>query len=306
MKFKKRGVGLMVWGIILVLLTMYPAYINGVVPAIIAHVAGWIMVFAGAVIRGKQKKDQKKLEKAMYQWANTGSSVPPPADMQQATTPPRSPQQPVNSADGYSILQRENTALKQRCAELEQQIGKKKVQPWEAEAEERSLIKLSSALEEQRRLSDLRQKRIEKLENALVERNLKIVGLEQQLNHPEVRTSRAGKKWPTEIVDPSEIAASVPTVDPRHPLYQKNIVFTGVFSRTRREMMQLAADCGAILQKSVTMKTDYLVAGEQDTEIVGEDGLSGKQEKARRYISEGKAQIREIDEAEFLRLVGHV
>lgn len=81
MKFKKRGVGLLIWGIVIVFVTLYPVFFKTNVLNVIVHVAGWGMLCAGAVIRGKQKKDQRKLEDALYQWADGTKSgaAPEPA-----------------------------------------------------------------------------------------------------------------------------------------------------------------------------------------------------------------------------------
>lgn len=102
------------------------------------------------------------------------------------------------------------------------------------------------------------------------------------------------------------IGSIVPTsndISPDHPLFGKNIVFTGALLLTRSEAMQLAADCGAILQKGVTTKTDFLVVGVQDIERVGDDCMSSKQEKANRLNLERKANIGIISEDEFLKMV---
>lgn len=87
-------------------------------------------------------------------------------------------------------------------------------------------------------------------------------------------------------------------------LYGKTVVFTGNFTRPLADLMQAAADAGANLWDRVTLKTDYLVEGEQDPDVVGPDGMSGKQIKARKYNEEGKANIRIISESEFLHLIG--
>lgn len=87
-----------------------------------------------------------------------------------------------------------------------------------------------------------------------------------------------------------------------HPLYGKNIVFTGALLLTRAEAMQLAVDFGAIPQKGVTTKTDFLVVGVQDIDRVGTDGMSSKEEKAIRFNESGKANIRIITEDEFIKM----
>ena len=88
------------------------------------------------------------------------------------------------------------------------------------------------------------------------------------------------------------------------PLCGKMIVFTGELSISRQEAAQLAVNAGAVLKTSVSCKTDYLVIGEQDISLVGDDGLSTKQEKALRLNAEGRGHIKFLTEAEFLRLAG--
>lgn len=86
------------------------------------------------------------------------------------------------------------------------------------------------------------------------------------------------------------------------PLCGKMIVFTGELSISREEAAQLAVNAGAVLKTSVSCKTDYLVIGKQDLALVGDDGLSTKQEKAIRLNAEGRGHIKFLTEAEFLSL----
>lgn len=88
------------------------------------------------------------------------------------------------------------------------------------------------------------------------------------------------------------------------PLCGKMIVFTGELSISREEAAQLAVNAGAVLKTSVSCKTDYLVIGEQNISLVGDDGLSTKQEKALRLNAEGRGHIKFLTEAEFLSLAG--
>lgn len=87
------------------------------------------------------------------------------------------------------------------------------------------------------------------------------------------------------------------------PLYKKVVVFTGLFSVPMDDLMQAAVDAGATLWDRVTLKTDYLVEGKQDVTIVGPEGLSQKQIKARQYIAEGKKEIIILSENEFMQLI---
>lgn len=88
-----------------------------------------------------------------------------------------------------------------------------------------------------------------------------------------------------------------------HPFFKKSLVFTGDLTLGRKEAMQLAADAGALIKSAVSRKTDYLIVGKQDTALVGDDGLSSKEEKAYELIQAGKADIKIIGEEEFLRLL---
>lgn len=104
-------------------------------------------------------------------------------------------------------------------------------------------------------------------------------------------------------VRPSDICQTVSCIDCGNPLYGKSIVFTGEMSIDRATAMQMAVDSGAAVKSSVSKKTDYLVVGRQDKQLVGEDGLSTKEEKAYALNSSGAGHIRIIDEEEFVRLV---
>lgn len=103
---------------------------------------------------------------------------------------------------------------------------------------------------------------------------------------------------------PSEISRSVDSVDRNHPLYGKNLVFTGELSIDREAAMRLAVNAGAMVKSSVSGKTDFLIVGRQDVALVGEDGMSSKEEKAHCLIAGGKANIQIIGEAEFITLAG--
>ena len=100
----------------------------------------------------------------------------------------------------------------------------------------------------------------------------------------------------------SEIKCTADCIDSTNPLCGKAIVFTGELSIERAEAMQIAVNAGAVVRSGVSKKTDYLVVGVQDKQLVGEDGLSGKEEKAYALNESGAAHIEIIDEATFLAL----
>lgn len=112
------------------------------------------------------------------------------------------------------------------------------------------------------------------------------------------------KKW-IDNPSPSEIVRTNDTIDPSCPLCNASIVFTGELSIDRRTAMQLAVNSGAVVRSSVSKKTNYLVVGMQDKALVGDDGMSTKEEKAYELNSSGMANIKILNEEEFLNLVGN-
>lgn len=82
-----------------------------------------------------------------------------------------------------------------------------------------------------------------------------------------------------------------------HPLFGKNIVFTGTLSISREEAGQMAVNCGAIVKGTVSGKTDYLVVGQ------GDGMMSTKEINAFLLNQQGKANIKVICENEFWALL---
>lgn len=104
-------------------------------------------------------------------------------------------------------------------------------------------------------------------------------------------------------INVNDITATTSQFDDSHPFYGKNIVVTGEFEQySRTEIIQAIVDVGGIVKNTVGKKTDILVYGEQDNRIVGEDGLSGKQEKAIALIDQGY-NINIINEERFLEIM---
>ena len=89
--------------------------------------------------------------------------------------------------------------------------------------------------------------------------------------------------------------------NPDSIFFEKNVVFTGkLSSMMRSDAQQIIADIGGFCQNDVSSKTNILVVGQQDYRLVGEDGLSNKQEKALKLLAKG-ADIEILSEEEFLR-----
>ncbi len=83
--------------------------------------------------------------------------------------------------------------------------------------------------------------------------------------------------------------------------YGRTVVFTGVLSSmSRGEAQQTIADIGGIVGANVTKETDFLIVGQQDYRLVGDDGMSSKQEKAVRLIEKGST-LEILSEDDFLK-----
>jgi DNA polymerase-3 subunit epsilon len=111
--------------------------------------------------------------------------------------------------------------------------------------------------------------------------------------------SQTRRSYPSKA--PMQLLGNPARHDAQSLFYGKTVVFTGTLSSlSRSEAQQLIADIGGVNAGSVTKDTDFLVVGQQDYRVVGEDGLSGKQEKAIRMIAKGAA-LEILSEADFLR-----
>lgn len=87
-----------------------------------------------------------------------------------------------------------------------------------------------------------------------------------------------------------------------HPLYKKNIVFTGTFPVSRDEMIKMAVEAGAIVKSDVSAKVHYLVVGKPDPQYADENGRMKKERTAAELNDSGKAKIKIIDLQRFVRL----
>ena len=103
--------------------------------------------------------------------------------------------------------------------------------------------------------------------------------------------------------NPKEIASNPNKHNPESIFYGKTVVFTGTLSSmVRADAQQIIADIGGLNGKTVTLETDYLIVGQQDYRIVGEDNMSNKQAKAVKMIEKG-AKLEILSEYDFLNSI---
>lgn len=122
--------------------------------------------------------------------------------------------------------------------------------------------------------------------------------------YSKARSRKTNVRKTFNSVSVSEITPSGTVFDDKHPLFEKNLVFTGeLTSIDRTEAMQLVVDKGAVIKSGVSGKTDYLIVGKQDPTIVGPDGLSTKERKAHELMKK-ESKIKILKEEEFLKLMG--
>lgn len=89
--------------------------------------------------------------------------------------------------------------------------------------------------------------------------------------------------------------------NPDSIFHGRTVVFTGTLtSMVRAEAQQTIADIGGIIGNSVTKETDFLVVGQQDYRVVGDAGMSSKQEKAIKLIEKG-SKLEILSEDDFLK-----
>lgn len=97
-----------------------------------------------------------------------------------------------------------------------------------------------------------------------------------------------------------DLKAETTDFNPLHPLFNKTLVFSGdLDNMTREEAMQKALNKGAVLGKSVTLKTDYLIVSQSD---LNKQKRTTKFKKAEEYANRGE-KIKIISEKIFKQLL---
>ena len=77
--------------------------------------------------------------------------------------------------------------------------------------------------------------------------------------------------------------------DPAHPLYGKNVVFTGKLQRfVRKDAAQIVCNIGGHCENNVTKKTNFLVIGSLEGNPLVKGGQSTKMKRAKELILAGQ------------------
>lgn len=104
-------------------------------------------------------------------------------------------------------------------------------------------------------------------------------------------------------IDLRTISATTQNINPDNPFYGKECVFTGKLERMlRADAAQLVVNLGATAGNNVTLKTNFLILGNNDYCSTIKDGKSSKQKKAEKLILSG-ADIQIIPEDIFYEMI---
>ena len=117
--------------------------------------------------------------------------------------------------------------------------------------------------------------------------------------------ARQGGKYAAFAAKKTDFRALAPNpdADPQNPFFGKAVVFTGDLALPRAEAAAAVSQLGASVKSSVSRHTDYLVVGMQDAALVGAKGCSTKEQKAAQLNESGKAEIKVLDEPQFMALL---
>ena len=116
-------------------------------------------------------------------------------------------------------------------------------------------------------------------------------------------TTSAAKAYLKSLENKPQITFDEIICSASHPLCGRTVVFTGEMSFSRKSAAIAAERAGATVKNNVSKKVDYLIVGKQDISLVGDDGMSTKEEKAHALNDSGVAAIKLISEDDFLELL---
>lgn len=108
--------------------------------------------------------------------------------------------------------------------------------------------------------------------------------------------------WSASLVPQQRRPMTDGDADCEHPLYGKNVCFTGGLSILRAEAWSLVAELGATPQENVTKKTDFLVIGDGFTGRTAEEFHTGRAIKAVKTNAKG-GHVEVLTEGDFLKLL---
>lgn len=114
--------------------------------------------------------------------------------------------------------------------------------------------------------------------------NLQKLAIEKGI---DLATYRPHYKY--QSIDLSALTGDTTLNDPTHPLYGKNVVFTGKLQRfVRKDAAQIVCNIGGHCENNVTKKTNFLVIGSLEGRPLVKDGKSAKMKRAKELILAGQ------------------
>lgn len=108
--------------------------------------------------------------------------------------------------------------------------------------------------------------------------------------------------WTASLADGQITRLEGINADPHHPLYGRNVCFTGALSLLRSEAWALSTQLGATPQENVTKKTDFLVIGDGFTGSTPAEFHTGRALKAVKTNAKG-GHVEVLTEGDFLKLL---
>lgn len=146
---------------------------------------------------------------------------------------------------------------------------------------------------------------IDALQSASVERLATIFGIGESIASSLVNGFSLYANDVEDLLREISIVASKrsESMDQGHPLYGKNVVFTGSMRELdRKEAQKRVREVGGKTPSGVTTSTDYLVIGDEGSPLLGEGQKSTKQKSAEKLIANGSS-IHIVAESEFLKFI---
>ncbi|MGP1530259.1 MAG: exonuclease domain-containing protein [Treponema sp.] len=139
--------------------------------------------------------------------------------------------------------------------------------------------------------------------DALKDTMLQAYGSAENFIDTRIKKKHQKQQRLTQQLHAKDITPEKTDFDEDSPLFGMHCVFTGTLAKmTRAEAMQIVADYGGINQDTLTKKTNFLILGSQNYNVV-KDGKSGKHKKAEDLILKG-ADLKILSEDAFYYMIG--